>query len=111
MPDTPVICSLITKHLGKYVEAALRDDDDDDDDLDESFVCLQLLKLSRSADFSDESGRKQMLSLLKGMLCSATTPDELVESCIRALAVAHRTETEYIERVHEIIGESMLGAK
>ena len=109
MPDTPVICSLITKHLGKYVEAALRDDaageGEDDDDLDESFVCLQLLKLSRSADFSDESGCKQMLSLLKGMLCSATTPDELVESCIRALAVAHRTETEYIERVHEIIAE------
>ena len=46
-----------------------------------------------------------MLSLLKSMLCSAQTPDELVESCIRALAVAHQTETEYIERVHEIIAD------
>ena len=65
MPDTPVICTLIAKHLGKYVEAALKDnggddDEDDEEDLDESFVCLQLLKLSRSADFADESGRKQV---------------------------------------------------
>ena len=44
-----------------------------------SFVCLQLLKLARNADFADESGRKQMLSLLNSMLCSVQSPDELGE--------------------------------
>ena len=39
MPDTPVICSMITKHLGRYVEASLKQDadadEDDEEDLDE----------------------------------------------------------------------------
>ncbi|GMH69090.1 hypothetical protein TrLO_g10662 [Triparma laevis f. longispina] len=113
MPDTPVICSMITKHLGRYVEAALKQDEDADEDadedeeedLDDSFVCLQLLKLARNADFADESGRKQMLSLLNRMLCSGQSPDELVEPSIRALAVAHQTEAEYIQRIQDIIAE------
>lgn len=40
---------------------------------------MQLLKLARNADFADESGRKQMLSLLNSMLCSVQSPDELGE--------------------------------
>ena len=39
MPDTPVICSMITKHLGRYVEASIKQDadadEDDEEDLDE----------------------------------------------------------------------------
>jgi hypothetical protein len=110
MPDTPVICSSIQKHLGLHVSNVRSHDDtgagdDDEDDSDDSFICLQLLKLARSADFSEESGKQQCLSMLHNMLCSAQTPDELVESCIRAMAVAHTSETDYVERVNEVIVE------
>jgi hypothetical protein len=97
IPDTPVICEAIQKHLGLHV-ASVRDanssSSEEAGDSDDSFTVLQLLKLARLADFSDEAGRNQCLALLHNMLCSAITPDELVEACLRALGVAHRTETE-----------------
>lgn len=109
MPDTPVICSSIQKHLNNFIQNTLNDSSDEDsaDGDDESFICMQLLKMARHADWSDESGRRQLLELLHGMLCSSNTPDELVEPCIRALASAHKSESEYVERINEII--SILG--
>ena len=105
IPDTPVVCATIQKHLGLHIASVRDGGDDADGDSEDSFITLQLLKLARLADFSDEAGRKQCLALLHNMLCSAMTPDELVESCIRACGVAHREEEEYLERVHAVLKE------
>ena len=105
MPDTPVICSSIQKHLNNFIQNTLNDttNSDNDEGDDDSFICLQLLKMARHADWSDESGRRQLLELLHSMLCSSDTPDELVEPCIRAMASAHKSESEYVERINEVI--------
>jgi hypothetical protein len=65
MPDTPVICSSIQKHLNNFIQNTLNDSNDEDgaDGDDDSFVCLQLLKMARHADWSDESGRRQLLEV------------------------------------------------
>ncbi len=104
LPDTPLICSAIQKHVERHVSAVL-DDSIDNDMADDSFVALQLLKISRHADFNEESGRRQSMSMLHAMLTSSQTPDELVESCIRALAVAHKSEVDYLQRIAEVLDE------
>jgi condensin complex subunit 3 len=112
LPDTPVICGAIQKHLGLHI-ATVKDANSsqqsstgsDDDVHDHAFVLLQLLKLLRLADFSEETGRRMTLSLLHALLTSPLTPDELVESCIRALGVAHQSENEYLSRIHDVLQE------
>ena len=82
LPDTPVICSIIQNHLSLHVASVQADTDETYDD-EHSFVCLQMLKMSKHADFQEETGRRMFLKLLLEMLGSQAIPDELVESCIR----------------------------
>ena len=44
----------------------------------DEFVCAQLLQLAGLLDYSDEAGRRTLVSLLKEMLCSLGTSDVLV---------------------------------
>tara|TARA_B110000971_G_C19786990_1_gene397994 strand:+ start:26 stop:718 length:693 start_codon:yes stop_codon:yes gene_type:complete len=106
LPDTPVICATIQKQLSLHVAAVASSSNDDYTD-SHSFVCLQMLKLSRHADFQEETGRRIFLSLIHEMLISSSIPDELVEFCVRSLAVAHQStlngEQLYMECIERVI--------
>ena len=122
LPDVPVLCSVVQKHLGRLVGSirtqSANDDDDDDDDEDnmeseeaaqfeeeQTFICLQLLQLVKCADLQEEGSRRHLVSILYTILASQETPDDLVETCIRTMALAHDTENQFLQTISEVVAE------
>lgn len=117
LPDVPALCGVVQKHLGRLVGAirisASKNDEEEDDneeeaaqfEEDQAFICLQLLQLVKCADLQEEGSRRHLVSILYGMLTSQETPDDLVETCIRSLALAHDTENQFLQAVSEVIDE------
>ena len=117
MPDVPALCEIVQKHLGRLV-GSIRDnnntDDVDDEDQDdaavefeegEAFTCLQLLQLIKCADLQEEGSRRHLVSILYGMLCSQETPDDLIEACVRTMALAHDSENQFLQTISEVVAE------
>ena len=117
LPDTPVICGIVRRHLSLHCTCCTQGDRVDpmdpysgqgEDYRDEhSFICQQMLILSKHCDFQEDTGRKMWVSLLVSLLSSASIPDDLVEDAIRSLAVSHQHlkngEEEYMNSVLSII--------
>lgn len=117
LPDVPALCGVVQKHLGRLVgslrTSASKQDEEHDDNEEEAahfeeeqaFICLQLLQLVKCADLQEEGSRRHLVSILYGMLTSQETPDDLVETCIRTMALAHETENQFLQTVSEIVDE------
>ena len=123
LPDVPALCSVVQKHLGRLVgsirTSANRQEEEDEDneeededneeaaqfEEDQAFICLQLLQLVKCADLQEEGSRRHLVSILYGMLTSQETPDDLVETCIRTIALAHDTENQFLQTISEVIDE------
>lgn len=116
LPDVPALCSVFQKHLGRLVgsirtSATEQEDDGESSDEatqfeeDQTFICLQLLQLVKCADLQEEGSRRHLVSILYGMLASQETPDDLVETCIRTMALAHDSENQFLQTISEVIDE------
>ena len=117
LPDVPALCGVVQKHLGRLVGAiriSASNHDEEEDvneeeaaqfEEDQAFICLQLLQLVKCADLQEEGSRRHLVSILYGMLTSQETPDDLVETCIRSMALAHDTENQFLQTVSEVIDE------
>ena len=119
LPDVPALCSVVQKHLGRLVGSirtqSVNDDDDDEDNMEseeaaqfeeeQAFICVQLLQLAKCADLQEEGSRRHLVSILYTILASQETPDDLVETCIRTMALAHDTENQFLQTISEVIAE------
>ena len=100
-PDIPVICELFQRHSLQLIQA-IKDGNTEIED-EECFICLQLLQLAKIAGLHEEGSRRHFSSVMKGILSSRETPDDLVEGCIESLRAAHEYENEFLETVSEIV--------
>jgi len=116
LPDIPVLCDILRKHLGLLVvskfsrdahsmkEEELAENEEacifEDNEL---FICTQLLQICKVADLKEEGSRRAFVSLIREMLCSLETPDDLIECCVRALAVSHDTEVHFIQTISDVL--------
>jgi len=123
IPDITSLCKVLIHHLSRYFDSVasekMNNSHDDEDDLDEDedvtklldgecFVCLQLLQLARFADLDEEGSRRHFLTKLNGILCSSKTsdmPQDLIEACIRMMAFFHRTESNFISCISDMVTE------
>jgi hypothetical protein len=131
IPDVPALCGVVRLHLGRlvgsirssrppstgwwaHVERLVGGGGEDDAEAEaaadyemgEAFVCLQLLKLVGCADLGEEGSRRHLVSVLRGMVRSMETPDDLVEACGRTMALAHGgSEDLFLGTVAEVVAE------
>ena len=103
IPEIPVLCESFEKHATKLMKA-IEDGDEDNQDV-ESFICLQLLQIAKYADIKEEGSRRHFTYVMKQMLSSVDTPDDLVEGCIQALHMTYDNEAEFVTSVCEILGD------
>jgi condensin complex subunit 3 len=101
IPDIPVLCEAIELHASRVVQA-IQNDDEEKQDI-ESLICLQFLQLAKVADLKEEGSRRHFLYLMKQMLSSIETPDDLVEGCIHALRMVCDREADMLDIVREIV--------
>lgn len=68
-----------------------------------SFTAHQLVTLANCFDFSEEGGRRQLVSLLKGVLQQYQIGDEFVPGLIKALRAAERDEGTFVREMVELM--------
>ncbi|CAB9508485.1 Non-SMC condensin I complex subunit G [Seminavis robusta] len=101
IPDVPLLCEVIGKHATMLIQAI--DDNDEAKGDVESFICLQLLQLAEVSNLSEEGSRRHFAYVMKDMLSSIKTPDDLVEGCIQALRLTCVGEDEMAGSISAII--------
>jgi len=101
IPEIPVLCETFEDHSKELVRAIQQNDEDKQDA--ETFICLQILQLAELADLAEEGSRRHFAHVMKHMLSSIETPDDLVEGCINALRKACDREAELVDNVKEIL--------
>ena len=102
IPEIPVLCEVFESHAKELMDA-IDENDEDKQDI-ESFVCLQLLQLAELANLNEEGSRRHFAYVMKEMLSSVGTPDDIVEGCINALRKVCNSESDMIDSVRDIIG-------
>lgn len=103
LPEIPLLCETFEKHSTKLMDA-INDEEEESRDV-ESFLCLQLLQLAQIAGLKEEGSRRHFAFVMKRMLSSIDTPDELVEGCINALKMAYDREEDLLDVVCEILAD------
>jgi condensin complex subunit 3 len=102
-PDIPVVCEIFQSHSLRLIQALQEGDRESEDE--ECFICLQLLQLAKIAGLHEEGSRRHFSSVMKGILSSSETPDDLLEGCIESLRAAHEYENEFLETVSKIVSD------
>jgi len=114
IPDIPELCEMFQQQLSALVESInARDADEDEteaqsaDDLEDRicFVCVQLLNLAKISGLEEEGSRRHFIAVMKDVLASLDTPDDLLEGCIQAIASAHENESYFLQTVSEILAD------
>jgi condensin complex subunit 3 len=107
VPDIPVLCEIFQSHAVELMKAIQIQKEDSDDDVEdeECFFCLQLLHLAKVTGLQEEGSRRHFASVMKQMLCSVETPDDLVEGCVQAMRASHEYENDFLETIFQIISE------
>jgi condensin complex subunit 3 len=101
-PDIPTLCDVFQKHLLRLIEAIQEEDQESEDQ--ESFVCLQLLKLAEVAGpVQEEGSRRHVASVITQVLSSTETPEDLVDECLQTLYAAHDADFDYYETISTIV--------
>jgi len=112
--DVPNLCEALQVHLDQYIAFSKKSAEhtservDEDNELismedSESFICLQLLKLSKYAGLEEEGSRRHFTNTMHNMLCSLETPDDIIEGGCKAMALAFKSEAEFISSSSELV--------
>jgi condensin complex subunit 3 len=102
VPDIPVLCEVFERHTVMLMQAIDQDDAETEDRL--TSICLQLLLLASMADL-EEGSRRHFAAVMKRMLGSIATPDDLVEGCLQALKSIFDKEVDFVDTVSEVVAE------
>lgn len=100
VPDIPVLCEVFERHSVLLMQAIDQDETEAEDSL--TSICLQLLMLASMADL-EEGSRRHFSAVMKRMLGSIATPDDLVEGCLQALKSIHDKEADFVETVTDVV--------
>ena len=108
--DIPNLCNLLTTHIDNLIEFNSNDEYDevDEDEAAEyedvqNFICLQLIHMAKSSELQEEGSRRHFLSIMRRILSRLATPDDLVDMCVKSMAVAHDTESQFLQTISEIL--------
>mmetsp|Transcript_25068 Transcript_25068/g.37242 ORF Transcript_25068/g.37242 Transcript_25068/m.37242 type:complete len:1078 (-) Transcript_25068:101-3334(-) len=109
--DIPTLCNLLNSHVDKLIEFNKEEDDDEGMDEDErdayedaqNFICLQLIHMANSSELQEEGSRRHFISIMRSMLSRLATPDDLVDACVKTMALAHDTESHFLQTISEIL--------
>jgi condensin complex subunit 3 len=101
-PDIPVLCEVIERHTVMLMQSIDEDDTETEDRL--TSICLQLLLLASMLDL-EEGARRHFAAVMKRMLGSIATPDDLVEGCLQALKSIFHKEGDFVDTVSEVVAQ------
>ncbi|CAM9273270.1 unnamed protein product, partial [Scytosiphon promiscuus] len=65
----------------------------------------QLLKLAAHADFTEEAGRRRLVTLLQQLLLDASLLHHVVEPSMEALAAAHTSDADFVRIIAELVSD------
>jgi condensin complex subunit 3 len=109
IPEVPILCSVVENHAAQLMTVLSEQYEDEDGGLVDSLVtiCLQLLQLATCVSKSsmEEGSRRVFTAVMKRMLSSVVTPDDLVEGCVQALHSVCILEKDLVDATSEIIAE------
>jgi len=109
--DIPTLCNMLNSHVDKLIEFNKEEDNDmDEDERDvyedvQNFICLQLIHVAESSELQEEGSRRHFISIMRSMLSRLATPDDLVDACVKTMALAHDTEAHFIQTISEILAD------
>ena len=109
--DIPTLCNLLNNHVDKLIEFSKEEEDDDEMDEEEreeyedaqNFICLQLIHMANTSELQEEGSRRHFISIMRSMLSRLATPDDLVDACVKTMALAHDTESHFLQTISEIL--------
>lgn len=107
--DIPTLCNLLNSHVDKLIEFNKKEDEDmDEEERDafedaQNFICLQLIHMANTSELQEEGSRRHFISIMRSMLSRLATPDDLVDGCVKTMALAHDTESHFLQTISEIL--------
>lgn len=110
--DIPTLCNMLNSHVDKLIEFNKEEEDDDmdEDERDayedeQNFICLQLIHMAKTSELQEEGSRRHFISIMRSMLSRLATPDDLVDACVKTMAMAHDTEAHLLQTISEILAD------
>ncbi|GKZ01000.1 hypothetical protein MPSEU_001051500 [Mayamaea pseudoterrestris] len=103
LPDVTIGCDILEWNVSKLMEAIGEEDQENEDVY--TAICQQLLLLLTTVADVEEGSRRHLITVMKRMLSSIVTPDELVEDVIKVLQAMVNCETSFIDEVVEVVHE------
>jgi hypothetical protein len=102
LPDVPRLCELVDMQIDRLNTAIIENDNEIIDQA--TLICLQLLQLASLAEL-EEGARRHLCVTLKRLTSTITTPEDLVEVCLKTLHQMHAREDAFAQSVREVILE------
>jgi condensin complex subunit 3 len=107
--DIPTLCNMLNSHVDKLIEFNKEEGNDMDEDErgayedEQHFICLQLIQVAKTSELQEEGSRRHFISIMRSMLSRLATPDDLVDACVKTMALAHDTEAHFLQTISEIL--------
>ena len=121
VPDVTVLSEVLQKHMQRLNtirlnnfeqdegmesdDGAINENENKEDN--ECFVCLHLLKLATVFDLKEEGSRRHLSSIIHRVLCSPTTHEELIESCVHVLSASNDSEVSFLQSISEVLASTI----
>jgi Nuclear condensing complex subunits, C-term domain len=102
IPDIPMLCDIIDMQTDRLNAAIMNCDDDATDR--EIFVSLQLIRLAALTEF-EEGAIRHFNTNLKRLVSTITTPEDLVEECLKMLHKMSDNEDVFFQIMREVVCE------
>jgi condensin complex subunit 3 len=101
LPDIMVVCDILERTVDKLMGAIEAQDDEMQDNL--ASMCQQLLQLTSVVEL-EEGSRRHLIIVMKRMLSSILTPDDLVEDAVKVLSTLTDRD-DVVEHILEVLNE------
>ena len=99
-PDIAILSQILERHVKMLMKAIEEQNEEEEDRL--TCICQQLLQLAAMVDL-EEGSRRHAIAVMKNMLCSVISPDDLIEGCVLLLKQVNYRESDYLNQVLEVL--------
>ena len=97
------ICEMLEKQMTSLMNAVVEDKFEDQDRF--LFVCQQLIQLATVLCCEEEGSRRQVESVLRNLLQSILTPEDMVETCVQSLHTLYSSVsgTAFLDAIVQVV--------
>ena len=92
--------------MNSRVDKLIEFNEEEDEYMNENeFICLQLIHMANTSELQEKGSRRHFISIMQRMLSTRFDNTDLIDGCIKVMALAHDTESHFLRTISEILDD------